>query len=67
MMKFLHYKKIIKIYMNMQLTKRSTTMTKNIAEYGHFKKINDPEIIEKIRELNIECERIPPKKILQGL
>lgn len=37
-------------------------MTKNIAEYGHFKKINDPEIIEKIRELNIDCERIPPKK-----
>lgn len=46
--------------------KRSTTMTKNIMEYGHFKRVNDPKIIEKIRELNIDCETIPPKKYYEA-
>ena len=41
-------------------------MTKNIAEYGHFKRVNDPKINEKIRELNIDCETIPPKKYYEA-
>ncbi|MBQ7927491.1 MAG: hypothetical protein IJ287_01900 [Methanobrevibacter sp.] len=35
---------------------------KNIAEYGHFKKVNDPKIIEEISKIDLNYEMFPSEE-----
>ncbi len=39
-----------------------STNKKNIAKYGHFKKINDSKIIEEISKIDLDYEKFPSEE-----
>lgn len=42
-----------------------TENNKNIAEYGHFNRNIDPEIRDKIRNMDFECDSMSLKAFLE--
>ena len=42
-----------------------TRNNENFAEYGHFKRNLDPDVIEKIRNMNFDCEQNPLKNFIE--
>ena len=38
---------------------------KNVAEYGHFKKVTNPEIIKRIRNIDLDSKSLRQEEIYE--